>query len=602
MSFLSKLFSNSADDIARSLVSNYGDDAVRAVVSTATKQATKQASKKVVNELTKKTLGGGAGYKAGTLKKTLSNTVDDLYLANLPGLSKRTIAKGREMTLRGDPNTSWLKFLQDNGANSKAKIQALGDVGSEIFKLRDTGLARADGLGLGGKWDDILGGFKESYKSSVKGATTNATRKRVLEQYNNALSSIKNEIGTGKNLSFSKMREVVSDLKDRGFKFTQNAAMGNYKGAPDDEIIGKALTSVAERLDDMINLGSTGVMSGREIQDGLVKIGKQYKLSPKLIERWSKMNPEELTFSALKAEGAPFLFAKEMVRDLNAYTGNKAPQSIFEAMQQVKDKLAYPIARGFETGKAQKALKIGGAGVAGLGLLSMLGAGGGNAQDLRTLGESAPDGTVIPGTDGMTLSGAGGSALGSIFPAGMAGVSQQAPISLPTLPTGGEITIGGFTRDQLEDAYVQALMANDGGSAKAIDTLISHLDKKASLLEDKNGNSKKSDIEETKQEALKQLQIMFSRYSAAGSGQGVIKGNITNMLNSLTGGAFNPNADAYKSFGSAGMRRVLRALGEKGALSDKDVSAAEAMLPQTTDSNRVAQEKIRMLYEMLGDL
>lgn len=101
--------------------------------------------------------------------------------------------------------------------------------------------------------------------------------------------------------------------------------------------------------------------------------------------------------------------------------------------------------------------------------------------------------------------------------------------------------------------------------------------------------------QKTAQNALSQL---AQNLQTAGGGSGPL-GYVTQGLNSLTGGAFNPDVAGYDASTNNLAALFARALGQSGALSDQDIQNALKQLPKVTDSPEAAQRKLQILQSYL---
>ena len=84
-----------------------------------------------------------------------------------------------------------------------------------------------------------------------------------------------------------------------------------------------------------------------------------------------------------------------------------------------------------------------------------------------------------------------------------------------------------------------------------------------------------------------------------GGAQGVVGGNVTNALNTLSGGAYNADVATYNQTRALTSSMLARALGEKGTLSDTDRKYINDNLPKVTDDPTDAEKKFRAIYNML---
>lgn len=157
-------------------------------------------------------------------------------------------------------------------------------------------------------------------------------------------------------------------------------------------------------------------------------------------------------------------------------------------------------------------------------------------------------------------------------------------------------TIGGYTMDQLETGYARALAAGDANAAKQIASLMEVLENRVKRVSAANESASSSNTMSAGMNILNQL---YSMYKKMGGSQGVIGGNITNVLNDITGGAYNADVSTYNQTRALTSSLLARALGEKGTLSDTDRKYINDNLPKVTDAPEVAEKKFRAIYQML---
>ena len=155
-----------------------------------------------------------------------------------------------------------------------------------------------------------------------------------------------------------------------------------------------------------------------------------------------------------------------------------------------------------------------------------------------------------------------------------------------------ELTLGGYSYDDLEDAYVAAIMAGDSGAAGVIADMIGMLDAKTKRQESKKS---KSGTAQKQQAAMDILNTLMGNFQA----QGPIGGTFTNILNGLTGGNYNYQAANYNEQAQGSLSMIIKALGETGALAEGDVQRAMGLIPQITDSKEKAADKYQKLMVML---
>lgn len=236
----------------------------------------------------------------------------------------------------------------------------------------------------------------------------------------------------------------------------------------------------------------------------------------------------------------------------------------------------------------QKAIKRGAAAVGGIGALSMLG---------DQLGGRRARGASMPGDS----SGAGemGSAVG-----GVTGGSRDVSNGLATTVanSANNDTIAGYSREDLENAYVKALMDGNTKAGKSIASIIDLLDSRAKATA--KASTAKSSVADAKTAAKQntartQMSNLMKLYRQAGGGHGV-GGHLTNALNAITADSVNPAAGAYNSQRQALAVALARASGDSGTLSDMDIKSYMSMVPDIADNPTKARLKIQSIYNMLG--
>lgn len=222
-------------------------------------------------------------------------------------------------------------------------------------------------------------------------------------------------------------------------------------------------------------------------------------------------------------------------------------------------------------------------------------AGGGSGTLGNLLGKAKTAGLVGAGVlGGLALGGGGGggSDVGEFASLGGSMMPEE-EVEIDPYQT---LTIGGYTYDQLEAGYTAALMAGDTDAANLIANMIGMLDDKAKRYSDANSSSSSSSGIASKQRAaLNVLSGLMQNYQA----QGPIGGGLTQLLNAITGGAYNPAVSAYDSGSRGALGTIIKALGDTGALSEGDQTRALELLPKTTDSEEAAKYKYQQLIQIL---
>ena len=117
-------------------------------------------------------------------------------------------------------------------------------------------------------------------------------------------------------------------------------------------------------------------------------------------------------------------------------------------------------------------------------------------------------------------------------------------------------TIGGYRMDELEEGYARALAAGDSNAAKQIASLMEVLE---SRIERVSATTESSSS--TMSAGMNILNQLYGLYKQMGGSQGVIGGNVTNLLNDLSGGAYNSDVATYNQTRALTSSLLARALG-----------------------------------------
>lgn len=210
------------------------------------------------------------------------------------------------------------------------------------------------------------------------------------------------------------------------------------------------------------------------------------------------------------------------------------------------------------------------------------------------LSKAKSAGLVGAGVLGGLMLGGGGSGGSSGSLADM-GYSSMGDVQAEETPDPyANMTIGGYTYDELEAGYMAALQAGDSDAAKLIQSMMGMLDEKVERYS-KSQESSNSGVASKQRAALNVLSGLMGNYQA----QGPIGGRFTQLMNALTGGGYNPAVSAYDSGASGSLGTIIKALGDTGALSEGDQKRALELLPKTTDSEEAAKYKYQQLIQIL---
>lgn len=568
MSILATLFGNYGDDLIRSAATNYSDDILRAGAKTAAKQSlanyADDVAKQTAKQAAKATVKAGKSTAAQQIAK---NEFDD-YLTSLGATSKlrQQMANSSYTGALGkSAMADRFKTLGVDLANvadkSAAGLNAYGGVMSDLYNYMDNA-----GVGV-----DLSSLQKSGSKLFSK------AQKTRLAQAGLDIDDIAR--GT---VSANQANELYRTARDMGLKLSSSTdATQTILG----DRLGKFANQIRGKLDDTASTVSKSFGLKGRLVDAANSID-DYEVARAL----SGMTDDAITASTVRSEMAPYMQMKDFIglkapteKTLNVLgvdTGVANPlPKISKAVQntalKAKDKLSS------DTGKtAAVALGAGGLGLLG-GLLA--GGNGGGGQDMvnpSALGALTGGSDVVYGGNGMNTQLGGGNATTGAL-GGNAGDSADT-----------SLTIGGYSYDDLENAYVSAIMAGDSGAADVIADMIGMLDNKASRVESTAGTSGTA---QKQQAAMNILNTLMGNFQA----QGPIGGTFTNILNSLTGGNYNYQAANYNEQSRGSLAMIIKALGDSGALAEGDVDRAMGLIPQITDSEAKAYDKYAKLMSML---
>lgn len=556
--------------ILATLFGNYGDDILRAGAKTAAKQSLANYADDVAKQTAKQAAKATAKAGKSTAAQQIAKNEFDDYLTSLGATSKlrQQMANSSYTGALGkSAMADRFKTLGVDLANvadkSAAGLNAYGGVMNDLYNYMDNAAVGVDLSGLqktGGKL------FTKAQKNRLAQAGLDIDN--VLK-------------GT---VSANQANELYKLTRDLSLKY-QKAGVNNAI----DGAIGDQLKTFANQIRDKLDDTASTVSKSFGLKGRLVDAANSiddYEVARAL----SGMTDDAITASTVRSEMAPYMQMKDFIglkapaeKTLNVLgvdTGVANPlPKISKAVQntalKAKDKLSS------DTGKtAAVALGAGGLGLLG-GLLA--GSGGGNGQNMvnpSTLGALTGDSDAVYGGNGMdTQLGGGNATTGAI--GGNAG--DYADTSY---------TIGGYSYDDLENAYVSAIMAGDSGAADVISDMIGMLDSKVERLQ---ANTEDSGTAQKQQAAMNILNTLMGNFQA----QGPIGGTFTNILNTLTGGNYNYQAANYNEQSRGSLAMIIKALGDSGALAEGDVERAMGLIPQITDSPEKAYDKYANLMSML---
>lgn len=579
---LSKLFSRAAanhgDDVLARLASNYGDD--------------------VANSISTSIASNGGGVLDNILpaaQKTsgIANVLREGGERGMNAPMNLTRADVRKLKGRGGDPTETITKLYDRTGTSDVK--KLEDLAEQLMGSKD-------------------GKNKGLVSSVIDDMRTNFSRVGDPQNYVD-LNDLRETIQ--RTASDAKLESIIQDklgitgtknLDPIGIaKAFRNKAADYRGGATPNKNMANALEELGREIDTRIDnsVDPRNIAGGWEIvkdnllhaQQSAVRSGD--KVGAEAFKRLAKeiadVPSNERTIQAMRSKLKDFVDIKEINRLTDNAGGGGALSAKLKSLPVVGDvvdaTLGKPLERlsqktgekmlkladAFDSGKAQSTLKKGALIGGGIGALSLLGGGGNNNNNglppVQSVGSAMTSSAETP--------------------------NNNKTMKEMTQPQ-QELTVGGYSRDQLENAYVAALMDNNAKAAKALGTMIDMLDNKETRADKRAAtnagkkNKKGGDMET----AMSQLNSMLGNYEA----QGVAGGTLTNLLNSATGGAYNPKIAAYNDQSQSVGISLLKALGESGALSESDMARAKALIPTNTDSQAKAQAKLKTLKAMLSSV
>lgn len=570
MSILSALFGNYGDDLIRNAATKYGDDVLRSGAKTAAKQTILNQADDVAGMTAKQAAKATAKAGKSTAAQQIAKNEFDDYLTSLgatPTLRKQMANEAYNGVLGKTGMADRFKTLNVDLANvadkSAAGLNAYGGVMNNLYNYMDNA-----GVGV-----DLSGLQKTGSKLFTK-----AQKNRLLQSGLDIDDVLKGTVSANQANDLYKLsRELSLKYKKAG---VNNAI---------DGAIGDQLKTFATQIRDKLDETASTVSKSFGLKQKLVNAANSID-DIEVARALSGMADDAITASTVRSEMAPYMKMKDFI-------GLQAPKEKTLNVIGIDTGIANPLPKLSKTAKntalkAKDALQTENgknAAIAlvagGLGLLGGLLAGGNNGGNqnmgnMSTLGALTGDSDVVYGGNGMNTK-VGGKNGSTATLGGNAGNSADTPYN-----------IGGYSYDDLENAYVSAIMAGDSGAADVIADMIGMLDNKTKRLE----NTKSSSGTSQKQKAaMDVLNTLMGNFQA----QGPISGTFTNVLNSLTGGNYNYQAANYNEQSRGSLAMIIKALGDSGALAEGDVERAMGLIPQITDSEQKAYDKYQNLMSML---
>ena len=603
----------SGNDIARKVATNYGDDIARNVGRNMADDVARAAAPNIID--------------VAPTKSVLSAIGDDVAPKNLPDVSEKIASQSNDFAnmLREGAKAGLNAPNNLTRATARRMARESGVHPNDVIK----NLYERTGISDVNKLEDI--------------ADMLMGKPGDIDKSNSLVSSVVDDVRTNfqrtgdpvNYVDLSDMRERIQDLaKEGGFtpttqrdlgiigskqydpialakEFRKRSAAYRGKNNPNlNDALANNLEQLGREIDERIDASVTpeNVKAGFDmIQDNLLHAQQQaYRSGDKktatalknLAKEWGSVPEEERTVENMRSKLADFVQMKKINEESANAKGGGALVSKLKAVPVVGDLLettiGQPLTRASqkagegmlkladkaETGELQSALKKGAAAAAGGAAL--LAANNGKTKASDDNAQNAANIAGLAGTPNQGYATGGNSTLSTLL-------QQQEP------------TFGGYTRSEIENAYVAALRDNNVKAASAFGDMLSMLNttEKMNISRSKSSTSSKDKTTQKKEAGLKTLNTLLNSYERGGGGQGIVGGTLTNLLNSATGGSYNSSAQTYATQSRGAAAQIIKALGESGSLSDRDIQAAMDMLPKNTDSKQVAQEKINNLMALL---
>lgn len=565
MSILSALFGNYGDDLIRNAATKYGDDVLRAGAKTTAKQTILNQADDIAGMTAKQAAKATAKAGKSTAAQQIAKNEFDDYLTSLgatPTLRKQMANEAYNGVLGKTGMADRFKTLNVDLANvadkSAAGLNAYGGVMNHLYDYMDNA-----GVGV-----DLSGLQKTGSKLFTK-----AQKNRLLQSGLDIDDVLKGTVSANQANDLYKLsRELSLKYKKAG---VNNAI---------DGAIGDQLKTFATQIRDKLDETASTVSKSFGLKQKLVDAANSID-DIEVARALSGMTDDAITASTVRSEMAPYMKMKDFI-------GLQAPKEKTLNVIGIDTGIANPLPKLSKTAK-NTALKAKGAlqtengknaaialGAGGLGLLGGLLAGGNNSGNqnignMSTLGALTGDSDVVYGGNGINTQ-----------------VGGKNGSTATIVGNNDELTLGGYSYDDLENAYVSAIMAGDSGAAGVISDMIGMLDAKTKRQE---SNKTKSGTAQKQQAAMNVLNTLMGNFQA----QGPISGTFTNILNGLTGGNYNYQAANYNEQSRGSLAMIIKALGDSGALAEGDVERAMGLIPQITDSEQKAYDKYQNLMSML---
>lgn len=618
MSILTRIFGNYADDLAKAAAKT----ATKSAAQTATKTAAKTASKALLSQADDvaeagakgilKTATGASDDVAKTLSQSLADNADEGVKSSIKSIADEvdtTTNKFAQPSLgesfkgttdninigagKAEKATATQKLAEKNrqdfaaslGATSKQRKNLytkyrLGNDGENIadyLERQNVGLAN-----IGDKSETVLsqlGDVKNGLLQRAEDAgvtidmptainwNSSSLKKADLKQINNALGiDLQNDL-LNQAMTPTQAEKLYLDLRNRAYTM-----MKNDNTSMAGEALKKAVDELGDKIDDAVENAKVGYGLSQKTAEAMSNAG----LDPKDIRKVVEMG-DNISAKDLRTLQQPWVIAKDMV-------GNKAPKEATLNIAGIDTGLPNYIKKATE-GVGNIPLKAAALMEKhpGVGSAALVGAGVAGGSLLGSLLASGNQPQQAYGASAM----AGGSPTG-------AGAASSADVAslLNESQAASEPNINGYTLDDLETAYFNAMMAGDSDAAKIAGNMIDVLNNK---IERTKESTKNSGIASKQKSAINVLNNLMGNFKA----KGTVSGNVGQFLNMVTGGGFDPQQFTYDTGSKGSLGPIIKALGDSGMLSEGDQQRALQLIPSTTDAPQAAQMKYQQLLGIL---
>lgn len=525
--------------------------------------STGRTEKQIRDELTDKVYNEMMGNNGGV---SFINTVHDPNVSYGQGVTKRV----------SDNHGLYREYFKEHGYAPTKK--AIGEMVDEYLEGKPTMLTRNIS-------PELLGRDTVTEVLGLRRAQEALDNPEFLQGY--------------RNLKPTEVQSVAKQLRDQAAKLDRSIA----PSAADTSTI-KFNRQLADALEDKLDntLGLQG-LTGAKLRDYVMSDLTDSGVDPAIIRRVSEIPAEKMSMAELRKVMGENVWASDLLGDIQA-KGGKAQATLPLGLEKIpgvgpllaeasgslnkniKSKVAEGMMRVGDPAvkSTASAIKKWGkrAGLVGAGILFL--------QQFTGKEPASND----PNNIFNVVASSGNT--GNVGKMGGLGAGQMAG------ETGGAnaLTLNGYTTQDLESAYVAAMLAGDAPAADLIKDMLGVLSEKIKVAKadaKESGSSGGGNAKVTA--ALNSLSVLSRLFQQAGGGQGLVKGGLASLFAPAGIGSTNAEVKAYNDMRQAATAQIVKALGDTGALSDSDIKRAAAMIPDITDTQEQAELKMASLYQIL---